>query len=140
VTDIFEKQKRSEIMSRIRAYDTKPEMIVRSVLHRAGYRFRLHRASLPGKPDIVLARYCTAIFVHGCFWHQHKGCKRATMPKSNREYWMPKLLRNVERFKEVSYKLTTMGWQVVEIWECETRDLLKLENKIKLILKRDCSE
>ncbi|MDD5169002.1 MAG: DNA mismatch endonuclease Vsr, partial [Syntrophales bacterium] len=97
MTDRLTKEKRSWNMRRITARNTKPEMTVRSLLHELGYRFRVHRKDLPGKPDIVLPRYKTAIFVNGCFWHRHHGCKNATMPKTNAEFWKKKLSENVER-------------------------------------------
>ncbi len=106
-------------MSRIRSENTKPEHIVRSLLHRMGYRFRLHRADLPGRPDIVMPKYKTVIFVHGCFWHQHKGCREGIIPKTKRRYWGSKLRRNVLRDKEHVLALRKMGWRVVVVWECE---------------------
>lgn len=110
MADHLTKEKRSWNMSRIRSKNTKPEIIVRSLLHRAGYRFRLHRKDLPGKPDIVLPKYKTVIFVHGCFWHRHKGCKRSNIPKSNKEYWIPKIQKNTKRDK-IHYKsLIKDGW------------------------------
>ena len=124
--DRFSKEKRSEIMSRVRSRNTKPELQVRSLLHRMGYRFRLHRSDLPGKPDIVLPMYRTVIFVHGCFWHQHPGCKKATIPRTNREFWEAKLNRNVERDREVRQKLQDLGWNVIAVWGCETKGDLEL--------------
>lgn len=121
-TDIYTPAKRSKVMSRVRSGDTKPELAVRSMLHRMGYRFRLHRKDLPGKPDIVLPRHQTAVFVHGCFWHQHPGCKKATLPKRNPGFWEAKLRRNVERDGEVRHRLEESGWRVVVIWECEVKD------------------
>lgn len=123
MTDHLTKEKRSWNMSRIRSKDTKPEIIVRSLLHHLGYRFRLHSKKLPGKPDIVLTKYKTVIFVHGCFWHRHKDCSRATMPKSNQEYWNAKFERNVQRFKEVSEQIKSLGWKVTVVWECEVKDI-----------------
>src|SRR5215210_2417244 len=109
-------------MSRVRGADTKPEIRVRSFLHRLGYRFRLHRRDLPGRPDIVLARYGTVIFVHGCFWHQHPGCSKASLPETNRGEWTSKLARNVERDRENQGVLREAGWRVVTIWECELKN------------------
>lgn len=120
-TDIFTPEKRSEVMSRVRSGNTKPELLVRSLLHRMGYRFRLHRKDLPGKPDIVLPKYRTVVLVHGCFWHQHPGCRKATVPKRNRAFWEAKLSRNTERDREVVRKLEQAGWKTVTIWECELR-------------------
>jgi len=107
-------------MSRIRGKDTKPEVRVRSALHRMGYRFRLHSRNLPGKPDIVLPKHATVVFVHGCFWHRHPGCRFAYTPKSRIEFWQAKFDRNVERHREVEEQLEELGWSVVVIWECET--------------------
>lgn len=124
-------------MRLIRSKDTKPEVIVRSTLHKLGYRFRLHKKDLPGKPDIVLKKYNTIIFVHGCFWHQHKGCKRATIPKTNREYWLPKLEKNKKKDQKYRFLLKKMGWNVITIWECETKDKKKLQKKIKSIFRKN---
>lgn len=112
---------RSEIMARVRSKNTTPEMAVRRTLHAAGLRFRLHRADLPGRPDIVLPGRRVVVFVHGCFWHSHPGCKRARLPATRREYWVPKLLRNVERDQAASAALQRAGWCVFIAWECETR-------------------
>lgn len=119
MTDIVSKEKRSEMMSGIRAKDTKPEKLVRSALHRAGFRFRLHDKRLPGRPDIVLPRYKTVIFVHGCFWHRHPGCKYAATPKTRTEFWQKKFEDNVHRDAEVRAALEADGWRVVVVWECE---------------------
>lgn len=110
---------RSERMSRIRSKNTKPEVFVRSVLHRMGYRFRLHRKDLPGNPDIVLPKHRIVIFVHGCFWHQHPGCRKATIPENNADYWGRKLRRNIERDRRVTQQLEELSWRVVTLWECE---------------------
>ncbi|WP_419784279.1 very short patch repair endonuclease [Maridesulfovibrio sp.] len=123
-------EKRSWNMSRIRSKNTKPELIVRSLLHNMGFRFRLHRKDLPGKPDIVLPKYKTVIFVHGCFWHQHAGCKDGRIPKSNAEYWVEKFRRNHKRDKEVKELLQIQGWHVITIWACEIKDLPKLANSL----------
>ena len=119
MTDRLTPEHRSWNMSRIRNRDTAPEKIVRSLLHRMGYRFRLHRRDLPGSPDIVLPKYRTVIFVHGCFWHRHKGCKFAYMPKSRPEFWQNKFDTNVERDRRVKRELKKLGWRVIVIWECE---------------------
>lgn len=119
MTDIISREKRSWNMSRIRSRDTKPELVVRSVLHQAGYRFRLHMGTLPGKPDIVLPKYKTVIFVHGCFWHRHLGCKYAYTPKSRVKFWKEKFRQNIERHKTVTVELERLGWQVLVVWECE---------------------
>ena len=134
MVDHLTKKKRSWNMSRIRSKDTKPEMIVRSLLHRMGYRFRLHRKDLPGKPDIVLPKYKTVIFIHGCFWHQHKGCQRGNMPKSNKEYWILKISSNIERDKKNSAKLRRAGWKVLKVWECQTENNDFISNKLRKAL------
>lgn len=112
--------KRSALMARIRAQDTRPEMFVRRLLHRHGYRFRLHAKNLPGRPDIVFRGRKKAIFVHGCFWHRHKGCKRATMPKTRTDYWKSKFEANRKRDAVSMSALEDMGWHVMIVWECET--------------------
>jgi len=126
MTDTFTVRERSWIMSRVHGKDTTPELAVRSMVHRMGYRFRLHRKDLPGKPDIVLPRHRCVVFVHGCFWHRHKGCKRASTPQSNVEYWERKFRRNVERDRRHRRDLRKLGWRVVVVWECELRDPDKL--------------
>jgi DNA mismatch endonuclease (patch repair protein) len=129
--DIISKEKRSWNMSRIRSKDTKPEKIVRSLLHRMGFRFRLHVKDLPGKPDIVLPKYKTVIFVHGCFWHRHLKCKYAYTPKSNIDFWEKKFADNIARFKIVKKKLEHLQWNVVVIWECEIKSNADLVNKLE---------
>jgi DNA mismatch endonuclease, patch repair protein len=117
-------------MSRIRGKNTKPEMVVRRMLTAQGLRYRLHRASLPGKPDIVLGPRRLVIFVHGCFWHRHPGCREATMPSANRTFWEPKLEGNAARDRRHRTALRKLGWRVAIIWECETRQPLKLEKRL----------
>lgn len=129
-TDIFSIEKRSEVMARVRSKDTKPELIIRSLLHSLGYRFRLHQAGLPGKPDIVLPKYHSAIFVHGCFWHQHPGCKKATLPQNNASFWREKLEGNKERDLAVIDELQHSGWKVLVLWECEIKDLDRVAQRI----------
>jgi DNA mismatch endonuclease (patch repair protein) len=119
MADSLTKEKRSWNMSRIRSKDTSPEKKVRSLLHKMGYRFRLHRKDLPGKPDIVLPKYKTVIEVRGCYWHRHKGCKNATTPKTNTAFWKKKFADNVKRDKENQKKLEELGWKVIILWECE---------------------
>ncbi len=131
MTDRLSKEQRSWNMSRIRGKDTRPERTVRSLLHRLGYRFRLHRKNLPGKPDIILPRHKTIIFVHGCFWHQHKGCKEATMPKSRTEWWQEKLEGNAARDKRNKAELRRAGWRVLTVWECETHCPEKLVCRLR---------
>jgi DNA mismatch endonuclease (patch repair protein) len=129
--DIISKEKRSWNMSRIRSKDTKPEKIVRSLLHRMGYRFRLHVKDLPGKPDIVLPKYKTIIFVHGCFWHRHPKCKYAYKPKSGVDFWGNKFADNVARFKIVKKELKNLHWNVFVVWECEIKSDKDLINKLR---------
>lgn len=120
MTDHLTPEKRSWNMGRIKAKDTKPELVVRSLLHHMGYRFRLHRKDLPGKPDIVLPKYKIVIFVHGCFWHRHKNCKNATVPKTRKAFWKKKFENNVRRDTKNRADLRKLGWNVIIIWECET--------------------
>jgi DNA mismatch endonuclease, patch repair protein len=110
---------RSEMMARIRSKDTKPEMVVRHFLWASGFRYRLHGKQLPGRPDIVLARYRTVVFVHGCFWHGHENCKQFKLPSTRREFWEAKISRNQERDLLSLAKLKAMGWNVIVVWECE---------------------
>jgi len=114
---------RSALMSRIRGRDTKPEILVRSALHRQGYRFRVHPKDLPGRPDIAFPRRHKVVFVHGCFWHAHPGCPRAYTPKTRPEFWAAKLERNALRDRLVGQQLVEGGWSVLVIWECELRSL-----------------
>lgn len=123
MTDIISKEKRSWNMSRIKGKDTKPELIVRSLLHKMGYRFRLHEKDLPGRPDIVLPKYRTVIFVHGCFWHRHEGCKFAYTPKSRVDFWEKKFSDNAERDKKTSEELARAGWKIVIVWECQMKNI-----------------
>jgi DNA mismatch endonuclease (patch repair protein) len=111
-------------MSRIRSANTRPEKVVRSLLHAMGYRYRLHKSDLPGKPDIVLSKYNTVIFVHGCFWHRHPGCKNATSPQTNIGFWGKKFSENVARDRQKKLDLEGLGWNVVTVWECETEKSL----------------
>ena len=131
MADVVDKATRSRMMAGIHGKDTKPELIVRSFLHRAGLRFRL-QAKLPGKPDLVLPKYRAAVFVHGCFWHRHEDCRYATMPASNAAFWQEKFAANVRRDSRVKQKLEEMGWRVLVIWSCELdeRTLTELEATI----------
>lgn len=124
---------RSALMARIRSKQTQPELIVRRALHNMGFRFRLHRRDLPGKPDIILPKYKLAIFVHGCFWHQHPDCKLASRPKTRGEYWGPKLASNVARDQRHARALEELGWRVETVWECETRDTERLDKVLDVI-------
>ena len=128
-------EKRSRNMSAIKSKNTKPEIAVRKLLHSLGYRFRLHSKDLPGSPDIVLPKYNTVIFVHGCFWHRHKNCKYASTPKTRKEFWESKFKANVTRDKEIQEKIKNIGWQSVVIWECELKDREILINKLEDIFK-----
>ena len=114
---------RSALMGRIRGQDTKPEMKVRRLLHSKGYRYRLHRAGLPGRPDLVFPSRRKIIFVHGCFWHRHPGCKYAYSPKSRTAFWKQKFDRNVERDNKALDQLSEMGWDTLVVWECELKDI-----------------
>lgn len=128
--DIWSKEKRSEVMSRIRSKNTKPERVLRSLLHRAGLRFRVHCKDLAGCPDIVFRRYETAIFVHGCFWHLHEGCRDGTIPKTDHDKWKAKLLANRKKDKRHSRELRSQGWKTITVWECQ------IEKRSDLVIKR----
>lgn len=127
-------ERRSANMRRIRSRDTAPEMIVRRLVHRMGYRFRLHVATLPGKPDIVLPRLKRIVEVRGCFWHQHPTCIDSHIPKSRPSYWRPKLRRNQQRDEENGRQLRKLGWTVLVIWECDVRNWKKLSSRLKRFL------
>ena len=135
--DTLSPSHRSWNMSRIRGRNTTPELKVRSALHRAGFRFRLHRRDLPGTPDIVLPRFRTVIFVHGCFWHRHEGCKFAYIPKSRIEFWEEKFSRNMERDRRKILQLQQAGWNVEIIWECETTDMVSLSKRLDFLTVSD---
>ena len=128
---------RSWNMSRIRGKNTKPELAVRSLLHRMGYRFRLKNSKIPGKPDIILRRHKTVVFVHGCFWHRHTGCKYAYMPKSRTDFWKKKFDSNVQRDHLVAAQLKEQGWRQLVVWECELKDIDALAKKIKAFFSED---
>ena len=119
--DHVSEDRRSAIMASVGSKNTAPELIVRRILHALGYRFRLHRKDLPGKPDVVLPKYRTCLFIHGCFWHRHPNCKKSSLPKSNTSFWEKKFERNIHRDYEVTATLRSMGWNVVIIWECQTK-------------------
>ena len=137
MTDIYEPRKRSEIMSRIRGGGTKPEIIVRRIAHRLGFRFRLHRKDLPGRPDMVFPRHRAVIMVHGCFWHRHPGCKHASTPKTRESFWKNKLEDNVARDRRNETALRELGWRVMVIWECETRDSETVADRIESFLRQE---
>jgi len=134
LTDVMTSEQRSRCMSRIRGRNTKPELQVRSCLHRLGYRFRLHDAQLPGHPDIVLPRYRTVVLVHGCFWHRHEGCGYAYVPKSRQAFWETKFKNNTARDRAIEQKLESLGWGVVVIWECQTRNASALTESLRTAL------
>ena len=115
-------EQRSRNMSAIKSKNTKPEIFVRKLLHSKGYRFRLHKKDLPGSPDIVLPKYKTVIFVHGCFWHRHKNCKYASTPKTRQEFWEAKFRENINRDKLNQENLSSKGWKIIIVWECEIKD------------------
>ncbi len=136
MTDIVNAAKRSEIMSRIKGRNTKPELIVRRIAHGLGFRFRLHRGDLPGSPDMVFPRYRTVVFVHGCFWHRHDGCQYAYRPKSRIQFWTKKFEENVARDARNEIALRDLGWRVLVIWECETKSQAAVRAQLLAHLRR----
>ena len=135
MTDRVTREKRSWIMSRVRRADTKPEVVVRSTLHRMGYRFRLHDPRLPGRPDIVLRRHNAVIFVNGCFWHRHRACKKMTTPKVRKRFWVEKFKRNMERDRKNYRLLRRQGWRILVLWECQVDDIPTLGRRILAFLR-----
>ena len=135
VSDVFSEEKRSWVMSRVRGKDTTPERKVRSLLFAMGYRFRLHRKDLPRIPDIVFPGRKYVIFVHGCFWHGHDCARGARVPKDNRDYWVAKIARNVERDRKNQAALSALGWRVLILWECGIRDDASLERLLRDFLE-----
>lgn len=133
--DVFGHEKRSWVMSRVRSKNTAPEIAVRSILHRLGYRFRLHQNDVPGHPDIVLKKHRTAVFVHGCFWHRHKNCRHATTPATNQGYWLPKFERTVARDRSNLREIRRLGWKAVVVWECELRNPAKLIRRLLRLMQ-----
>ncbi|MBI2313635.1 MAG: DNA mismatch endonuclease Vsr [Betaproteobacteria bacterium] len=133
--DRLSREMRSWNMSRIRGRDTSPERAVRSLLHRMGYRFRLHQHALPGRPDLVLPRYCTVVFVHGCFWHRHAGCRFAYVPKTRTAFWKAKFNANRARDRKAVGELKALGWHVIVVWECELREPQHLAQKLDTWLR-----
>lgn len=136
--DNLTREKRSDLMSRVRSEDTGAELMIRKLLHANGYRYRLHKKDLPGKPDIVLARYKTVIFVNGCFWHNHIGCKRGSIPQSNTEFWKEKFARNKKRDKQNLLQVRRLGWYPIVIWECETKNPERLLERLNRELSKGC--
>jgi DNA mismatch endonuclease, patch repair protein len=134
--DVFDKAKRSWIMARIRGADTKPELLVRSIVHRLGFRFRLHDKRLPGNPDMVLRRHHKVIFVHGCFWHGHKGCMRSSRPAANSSFWRKKLDGNVARDRKNMRLLHKAGWETLVVWQCQISNIERLTLRIERFMKK----
>jgi DNA mismatch endonuclease (patch repair protein) len=132
--DNISSSERSEIMARVRAKDTRPEMLVRKLVFALGYRYRLHDRKLPGCPDLVFKRRGKVIFVHGCFWHRHDGCALARLPKSRQDFWVPKLEANAERDRRNERALARDGWKVFTVWECQLKDLEHLTEGIRRFL------
>lgn len=130
MTDIVDSRRRSELMANIRGRDTAPELAVRRIAHRMGLRFRLHRHDLPGRPDLVFPKHRLAVFVHGCFWHRHQGCRHASTPKSRIAFWTEKFAANVERDARQEAALKALGWRVLVIWQCESRDEAAVERRL----------
>ena len=137
MTDVFSPEKRSAVMRRVKGKDTAPELAVRRLLTRMGVGYRLHRADLPGKPDIVMAGRKLAVFVHGCFWHGHDCARGARTPKANRDYWQAKIGRNLARDERHRAALAQMGWRVETLWECELKDEAGLQDRLRQILHRE---
>ena len=136
MADTFTAEQRRTVMSHVKGRDTKPEVKVRRILHGLGYRFRLHRKDLPGKPDIVLPKYRAVVQVHGCFWHGHPGCRRSARPTTNVEFWNRKIDGNIARDQAAYEALGRLGWAVLVVWECETRDLDALKERLTRFLSR----
>ena len=134
MADTLTPEKRSQNMAAIRSSDTKPEEIVRKYLFAHGLRYRKNVKNLPGKPDVVLAKYKTVVFINGCFWHQHPGCKRANIPKTHIDYWIPKLNKNVERDKSNYELLKSQGWNVLVVWECSIQSVKQREEVLNQLL------
>jgi DNA mismatch endonuclease (patch repair protein) len=135
MADVMTPKQRSRCMAAVKGKDTKPEMIVRKYLFSRGLRFRVQVRKLPGTPDIVLPKYKTAIFVNGCFWHGHEGCKYFRLPKSNVEFWKEKIERNIERDRESMQALLDLGWKIIRVWECELRNKANREDTLNKIYK-----
>ncbi|MBZ5501259.1 MAG: DNA mismatch endonuclease Vsr [Acidobacteriia bacterium] len=136
MTDKLSKELRSANMRAVRSRNTRPEIRVRQIAHSLGYRFRLHRRDLPGKPDIVFPGRQKAVFVHGCFWHQHHGCRRASIPQSNVRFWHTKLARNAARDAKQLAAIRKCGWRALVVWECEVKDVKRLTARLRRFLSR----
>jgi DNA mismatch endonuclease, patch repair protein len=134
--DVFTPDQRSALMARIRGKNSKPEILIRRIVHALGYRFRLHRRDLPGTPDLVFPRLNKIIFVHGCFWHQHDGCQFAYKPKSNSTFWKRKFSENIARDDRAICELKELGWNVLVVWECRTREPASLLRKLRTFLQK----
>lgn len=139
MVDRLSSSARSELMAKVHGKNTAPELFVRKTAHSLGYRFRIHRADLPGCPDIVFPSRRKVIFVHGCFWHQHEGCKRASVPKTRQEFWLKKLASNVARDKQNVAALIEAGWEVLVLWECQIRDQGRLVRELRKFLDKSTS-
>lgn len=138
--DIIDREARSRLMGRIRGKDTKPEMMVRRIAHRLGFRFRLHRRDLPGNPDLVFPGRRKVVFVHGCYWHRHPGCRQAYEPKSNVEFWTEKFAANVTRDEKALADLSEQGWDTLIIWECEAKDSDLVASRLSAHLGRPADQ
>jgi DNA mismatch endonuclease (patch repair protein) len=136
MADTLEPSRRSSLMSRVTGKDTKPEMVVRRIAHALGLRFRLHKRDLPGRPDLVFPKHRLAVFVHGCFWHRHEGCRLASTPKTRAEFWQAKFDTNVARDVSAVEQLAASGWKVLVLWECETRDAVRTEAALRQAIHR----
>ena len=135
MVDRISPERRSWLMSRVKSKNTTPEMRVRQTAHALGLRFRLHKKDLPGKPDLVFAKYNTALFVHGCFWHRHQSCRKASIPKTRVDFWKSKFDANVSRDQRVANDLRELGWNVAVIWECETKNSELLVSKLEALME-----
>lgn len=136
MADIFSKIKRSEVMSKVTAKDTRPEVKVRKFLFSKGFRYRKNDKRFPGKPDIILPKYKTAIFVHGCFWHHHDNCRAAALPQTNCEFWKDKMETNVKRDRKNQKDLKELGWKIIIIWQCQIKNRELFEKTMKKVIKK----
>jgi DNA mismatch endonuclease, patch repair protein len=134
--DIYSKEKRSKIMSKIKGKETKPEILIRKFLFSEGFRYRINDERYPGKPDLVLPKYKTVIFIHGCFWHGHEGCKASKLPATNAEFWEKKISDNIVRDRKNVEKLEDEGWNVITVWQCEIKSKAKREERLKFLVEQ----